>query len=78
VYGKSRELAEFILQNGFISHFTQETMLSEVVRGYEQIMSAPVTSEQERKGRELLQELETSRLNRMRAALPEGSDRTEL
>ncbi|MBZ5674078.1 MAG: hypothetical protein LAP61_07505 [Acidobacteriia bacterium] len=69
VRGRCRDLAELILRCGFISHFTQDSMWQEVVRGYEELQSAPrLTREQERKGRELLQELEEHRLKRMRIA----------
>jgi hypothetical protein len=69
VQGKCRELAKFILHNGFTSEFTQESMLREVERGWNAIAALPLSADQERKGRELLQELEAIRLERMQPAL---------
>jgi hypothetical protein len=67
VGGMCRELAEFVLKSGFISEFTQESMLREVERGWNVVASLPITPEQEEKGRELFSQFESGRLERMQA-----------
>jgi hypothetical protein len=69
VHGACRELAEYVIRYGYISEFTQQSMFREVARRYEVLQNSPVTSEQERKGRELLAELEASRVRRMQTSL---------
>jgi len=69
VQGMCRELAEFVSKSGFISEFTQESMLREVERGWNVVASLPMTPEEEQKGRELFRQIEESRLERMRSSL---------
>ena len=70
VRGACKELAEYVMNCGYISHFTQKAMLREVVNGFEALQNSPLTQEQEQKGRELLAQIEAMRLERMRASLP--------
>lgn len=70
IHGKSSELVEYVASCGFISQFTQQSMIREVVRGFEILNSGPdLTAEQKEKGYNILAELETSRIERMRATL---------
>ncbi len=73
VQGACRELAELVSNRGFVSEFTEESLLREVARGLDVVMSRPITPEQERKGRDLLRQFEASRLERMRASLPSSN-----
>lgn len=69
VHGACRDLAKYVIKYGYISQFTQESMFLEVARGFEVLQNSPVTAEQERKGRELLADLEASRVSRMQSSL---------
>jgi hypothetical protein len=70
VQGQALELALYVTKHSYISNFTQAAMLGEVERGLTLLQAAPFTAEQERRGRELMAELETGRLERMRESLP--------
>jgi len=69
MHGKCRDMAEYIIRNGYISEFSHDAMVREVVAGFEFLQAVPLTPEKEKRGRELLAEVEARRLERMRASL---------
>jgi hypothetical protein len=69
VHGKCRDLAEYVFKDGYISEFSHGAMIREVVAGFAFLEALPLTAEKERRGRELLAEIEARRLERMRASL---------
>lgn len=69
VHGKCRELAEFVVNEGYISEFSHDAMMREVIAGFAFLEALPTTPEQEKRGRELLSSIEARRLERMRASL---------
>lgn len=67
--GKCRDLAEYIIRDAYISELSHDAMVREVAAGFAFLQAAPLTPEKEKRGRELLAEVETRRLERMRASL---------
>jgi hypothetical protein len=73
VHGKCRELAEYIVKDALISNFTAEALRTEVTVGFLALEALPLSEAKEKKGRELLAQMEANRLDRMRDELPPPS-----
>lgn len=69
VHGKSRDLAEYITKDAYISEFSHDATIREVIAGFAFLEALPLTPEKEQRGRELLAKIEDRRLERMRASL---------
>jgi hypothetical protein len=69
-------LAEQIHGCSYISEFTYEAMFGEVLRGFDWLYSQPLTPEMEARGRKLLNEVESIRLERMAGTINSGASAT--
>ena len=77
--GQCREFAEFVVgDSGIISNFTRDTLLDEVTKQYLEVMSLPITPEQEVKARDLVGKFDAARIDRMNeGSVTEGPDRRQ-